>query len=868
MNSKTKILDKASVIWFILSLSSMSITTVSATCSEDDLIQDIRNASKENYPYIKYINQTQEFHLGCNVISYAADQYNYAIVGPTTEVVLFSIIYCPENVSSLPLEEFAYELSETRNSTPTFEEFISLWGRDVYNRVVSNPSDISHEYIFKEGTYFVQGYYYVDNPYSGLLLPEFLPTVRDIIYVVIKDEFSTLNFDGETTDFASEPDLDRVGDAILERVGYGKIGFGNQDINFTGANLDLLVNISRGVIAVDSRELPQLNKSARLTFYNLSFLHQPVIFMDEESCPSTVCTGVDYTDGVFISDVTHFTVYSVIANSELTVWDDTDSQIKYVGDTIHFFANYTNSAKGEPIKGISTYCRIRFNSSGVWTTPVNMSFNSDTGLYQYKRSIDAPGAFDFDVSCDGTSLGYESRKDRNHLVIWGVRGSLSENTAVSFIGLDYSSIAWGDYDNDGDMDFALTGYYHFNDLTGTSFNHFLKLYKNNNGNLVEDLDQPVAGPTTGVEFGNIIWIDFDGDGDLDLVVNGMNNSRDRVLNIHENNEGILGETPVYSLEGTMDGDIAWGDYDSDGDLDLAICGNKGFQYNKEGVGKIYENNGGILIEDNLQDIAPVEYCSLAWADYDNDGDLDLALCGDILPDIAGGLAAKIYRNNDGILVEDTNQSLTPVGECSLAWGNYDNDGDLDLAICGCSHEHGSLRPACDEKVTKIYENVDGILVEDASQDIIGISLGSLAWGDYDNDGDLDLALSGKPLSTGSVSKIYNNIDTYLLEDIEQSLHPLQYSSLIWVDYDNDGDLDLTLNGVGWDGISGNPTKIYVNDQSLSHINNPPNPLSDINSSREVTLTEVLDLINRWVSGGPSATLLAVVELITAWVDNW
>ncbi|MEA3255234.1 MAG: VCBS repeat-containing protein, partial [Candidatus Altiarchaeota archaeon] len=218
-------------------------------------------------------------------------------------------------------------------------------------------------------------------------------------------------------------------------------------------------------------------------------------------------------------------------------------------------------------------------------------------------------------------------------------------------------------------------------------------------------------------------------------------------------------------------------------------------------------------------------------------------------------------------VEDINQSLTPVGECSLIWGNYDNDGDLDLAICGCSHEHGSLRPACDEKVTKVYENVNGILVEDASQNIIGISLGSLAWGDYDNDGDLDLALSGKPLSTGSVSKIYNNIDTYLLEDIEQSLHPLQYSSLIWVDYDNDGDLDLTLNGVGWDGISKNPTKIYVNDQSLSPINNPPNPPLD-NSSREVTLSEVLALISRLASGGPSAILSAVVELITAWVDNW
>jgi hypothetical protein len=92
-------------------------------------------------------------------------------------------------------------------------------------------------------------------------------------------------------------------------------------------------------------------------------------------------------------------------------------------------------------------------------------------------------------------------------------------------------------------------------------------------------------------------------------------------------------------------------------------------------------------------------CSLAWGDYDNDGDLDLALAG---RDTVGPLS-KIYRNDGGTLVNDGNDGgntftdigagLTGVYACSLAWGDYDNDGDLDLALAGSN-------------VTKVYR-LDG-----------------------------------------------------------------------------------------------------------------------------------------------------------------
>ncbi len=67
----------------------------------------------------------------------------------------------------------------------------------------------------------------------------------------------------------------------------------------------------------------------------------------------------------------------------------------------------------------------------------------------------------------------------------------------------------------------------------------------------------------------------------------------------------------------------------------------------------------------------------AWGDYDNDGDLDLVAVGTIA---TGGLAAKIYRNDAGTFV-DINAPLVGVhGNTGTAWGDYDNDGDLDLLI--------------------------------------------------------------------------------------------------------------------------------------------------------------------------------------------
>jgi hypothetical protein len=131
---------------------------------------------------------------------------------------------------------------------------------------------------------------------------------------------------------------------------------------------------------------------------------------------------------------------------------------------------------------------------------------------------------------------------------------------------------------------------------------------------------------------------------------------------------------------------------------------------------------------------------------------------------------------------DIDAGLTGVTNCSLAWGDYDNDGDLDLALAGATSDLSPFDP-----VSKVYRNEGGTFT-DIEAGLPGANWCSLAWGDYDDDGDLDLALAGLAGTTG-VGKVYRN-DDGAFTDIDAGLAGVHLCSLAWGDYDDDGDLDL------------------------------------------------------------------------------
>lgn len=230
--------------------------------------------------------------------------------------------------------------------------------------------------------------------------------------------------------------------------------------------------------------------------------------------------------------------------------------------------------------------------------------------------------------------------------------------------------------------------------------------------------------------------DYDNDGDIDMAVAGYwDNTR-----LYKNENGNLTNTPVWT--GMSGSDCKWGDVDNDGDLDLAIT-NFFFQYPR-----IYKNDNGNLIYYWSASDYNMSF-SISWADIDNDGDFDL---------LAGGLnwaepTLRMYKNTNGVL-ENVASWKTPwiVDSSGPTVGIFpvdiDKDGDLDVAItCGW----------LEYRYNYIFKNINGTLEEhpswqsnDANESGVGI------FGDLNGDGYLDWAVND-----GFAGVVYENINGVL-----------------------------------------------------------------------------------------------------------
>jgi hypothetical protein len=354
------------------------------------------------------------------------------------------------------------------------------------------------------------------------------------------------------------------------------------------------------------------------------------------------------------------------------------------------------------------------------------------------------------------------------------------DVGAALTGVNFSSVAWGDYDNDGDLDILLAG------LLVDGVTRVSKVYRNDAGSFVD-----VGAGLTGVEGGSAAWGDYDNDGDLDILLTGWNGTA-YASQVYQNGAGVFADISA-SLTGVGGGSGLWADYDNDGDLDILLTGYTGAAF----VSKIYRNDVGVFtdVATSLTGVnAGYSDSPAAWGDYDNDGDLDILLTGN-----SGTLVSNLYQNTNGSFA-DVGAGLIGVESSAVAWGDYDNDGDLDIVLAGWN---GTTR------VSKVYANNGNGTFNTASPiDLsIGVDLASVAWGDYDNDGDLDILLVGWD-GTTRVSKIYRN-DPGVFADSGVSLALIAEGSVAWGDYDNDGDLDALLTG-------NYTAKVYRNDSATAN----------------------------------------------------
>jgi hypothetical protein len=337
---------------------------------------------------------------------------------------------------------------------------------------------------------------------------------------------------------------------------------------------------------------------------------------------------------------------------------------------------------------------------------------------------------------------------------------------------DSRSVNWIDVDGDNDLDLFISN------GPQNGENNFL--YKNNGKGLFSPVsDDPIVQdnkPSDGAT-----WADFDNDGDNDCFVAnwyGINN-----LLYQNNGNGTFQQVTGGNLvtDGGHSETAAWGDYDNDGRLDLYVTNSGGtkrnFLYHNDGNGAFTKITTGAPVTDAL-----FSRCG-NWTDFNNDGNLDLFVTNE------EGQNENLYRNTgSGQFIKVTTGALVTDGgkTMSASWGDYDNDGDLDVFLANDQANNALFRNDGAGNFTKI---TDGPVVNSG-----GNSFGS-QWADVDNDGDLDLFVTnsfwGGPwnnflfINQGNGTFVRNLLEAPVLEK------GWSYGCAFG-DMDRDGDLDLAV----------------------------------------------------------------------------
>lgn len=532
--------------------------------------------------------------------------------------------------------------------------------------------------------------------------------------------------------------------------------------------------VSSQSYATGLRKLPAMGNAFTRNSLVLNNLKKGTYYWSVQAVDNNFAGGPYAAEQTFTYDgdypATHLTVTAKSGSSVLCSW------IRGNGDNCLVFAKENGTGKASPVNS-TTYTGDKAFGTGtqIGTTGWYCVYNGDEDtatIYNLKPNT----VYSFHVIEYTGTTGAQAYYTTDGVGNPAQYTPAFTEQAFTLTGVSGHTNAWGDYDNDGDLDLILGG------NTGSA--QVVELYTNNGDNTFTKSPATFA---VNIVY-DILWGDYDNDNDLDLLILSSINSK-----VFEN-KGDGTFTAKANLADVFTGKGQWVDFDNDGFKDIIFTGMGGT--------KIYKNNQDGTFTIQTHTLPTVSnYSAVACGDYDNDGDMDVLLSGQ------GDSEAitKVFKNDGNFsFVEQTSiNNLPGISNCSVAWADMDNDGDLDIIMSGADFNFA----------TKIYDNAgNNTFTEIAGPPFKELNRSSLAIADYDNDGDRDILVSGTQNDADYYTILYSNNGNKTYSEVKTISFPgIQYGSLNWGDYDNDNDLDLFLCGTT---ATGRISKVFRNNGSV------------------------------------------------------
>ena len=372
-------------------------------------------------------------------------------------------------------------------------------------------------------------------------------------------------------------------------------------------------------------------------------------------------------------------------------------------------------------------------------------------------------------------------------------------------GYTFGDPIWGDFNGDGNLDLFVDNHYN----RGSYF------YQNNGTGTFTDILDTSGLRHAGDRHGSA-WVDFNNDGELDLsITKGAKGGQILGTKQDELYQNLGGGqfTNVAVAAGVTDTwgkgrGVAWGDYNNDGYPDLLLGNLKTDLF-------LLKNNGDGTFSDVTvaAGLGSLQFTECVFADYNNDGFPDIFCTVSESNNSSNDMLLK--NNGDGTFSDVTSQAgILPLNNGrAICFGDYDNDGDLDLFIS----RGGDEFPV---KQTLYRNNGDGTFTDVTDQAGVGVVVNNraAAWGDYDNDGSLDLYIvnSGSDPEGKGANYLFRSNRNGTFTDVAssagvQDLVVNRGRGCAWGDYDNDGFLDLFVtNGESNTQYELGPQVLYHN----------------------------------------------------------